>query len=78
MKEKEETIQTTQFTSNPAPIIKPPEPPQSTIDKIADNSLFTKYPILISICVFSSLLADGMEMNIMNLFIIPLKTYFDL
>ena len=78
MKEKEETIQTTQFTSNPAPIIKPPEPPQSTIDKIADNSLFTKYPILISICVFSSLLADGMEMNIMNLFIIPLRTYFDL
>ena len=37
MKEKEETIQTTQFTSNPAPIIKPPEPPQSTIPRSLIN-----------------------------------------
>ena len=64
-----------QSTSNPPPSIIPI--PQS-IDAIYDNSLFTKYPILISLCVFSSLLVDGVEMNLMNLLIIPLGEFYDL
>ena len=62
-----------QSTSNPPPSIIPI--PQS-IDAIYDNSLFTKYPILISLCVFSSLLVDGVER--MNLLIIPLREFYEL
>lgn len=64
---------------NPAPpLIKPPEKKDSTIDEIINNGLCSKYPIIILICVYFTFIADGIEMTLMNLLIIPMKSYFNL
>ena len=60
------------------PLIKPPEKEVSTIDRIINNGLCSKYPIIILICVYITFIADGIEMTLMNLLIIPMKIYFNL
>lgn len=51
---------------------------ESLIDGIMNNGFLTKYPILIIICIHFSFLADGVEMTLMSVLIIPIKTYFNL
>lgn len=51
---------------------------ESVMDEIMNNDFLTKYPILIIICIHFSFLADGVEMTLMTVLIIPMKTYFNL
>ena len=51
---------------------------ESVMDEIMNNGFLTKYPILIIICIHFSFLADGVEMTLMTVLIIPMKTYFNL
>ena len=47
------------------------------IDKIIENGYFTKYPIFITISIFTCFIANGFIVNIFNLIIIPTKKYFN-
>ena len=64
-------------TNTPSPTISQPQN-KLTLNKIMTNGQCTKYPILVFICVCTSFLTEGVEMNLMNLCIIPIKTYYNL
>lgn len=64
--------------NTPPPTLILSEVNQSVIGRITDNGLGTKYPIFVFICLYTSLMADGVEMTLMNLLIIPMRTYFNL
>ena len=47
------------------------------IDRIIENGYFTKYPIYITISIFTCFIVNGFVVNIFNLIIIPTKKYFN-
>lgn len=50
---------------------------EKIIDRIIEHGYFTKYPIFITISIFTCFIANGFVVNIFNLIIMPTKKYFN-
>lgn len=65
------------FDTSSIPLIKKGRS-ENLIDQIYEKNCFNKYSMFVIFSIGMFFIADGMEMCFMNLFIIPIKVYFDL